>query len=65
MSNQLFHNDHGLRSYGASRYEDLSREAESERLARLAGGDKSRQTAALAPVSVALTLLLVAAWIVL
>lgn len=65
MSNQLFHNDQGLRSYGASRYQDLSREAEHERLIRLAEGNKSRQTAALAPVSVALTLLLVAAWIVL
>jgi hypothetical protein len=66
MSNQLFHNDQGLRNYINSRYQDLSREAEQERLARLAEGDRSsRPTAALATVSVALTLLLVAAWIVL
>lgn len=65
MSNQLLSNHQGLREFGRLRYDDLTREAKQERLANQVAGEPRRSAAVLAPISVALTLLLVTALVLL
>ncbi|MGA9532544.1 MAG: hypothetical protein WBR18_07495 [Anaerolineales bacterium] len=65
MSNQMFHNGQGLHNYNASRYQDLRREADQERLARQAPGGEDPLTditlRSMAPVGIALILVIGAA----
>lgn len=65
MTHQLLPNVQELRDYGRLRYDDLAREAEQDRLANQVAGEPRRSAAVLAPISVALTLLLVTALVLL
>ena len=65
MSYQMFQNGQGLQNYGSSRYQDLRREADRERLTRQAPGTDEPQPGELmhnlVPVVLALSLVIGAA----